>query len=75
MEGEVHAGVPKGSVSLPSIRSSCSRAPGPCHKLAASVQWLTWVPQMKRTDDSPKPCVLMALMAAAATSGWLDSPK
>lgn len=36
---------------------------------------LACVPQMKRTLLRPKPCVLMASTAAAATAGWLDRPR
>ena len=33
------------------------------------------VPQMKRTEDSPKPCVRSASAAASITAGSLDSPR
>jgi hypothetical protein len=36
---------------------------------ASSSLWMSWVPQMKRTEDMPKPCVSMALWAAAITFG------
>ena len=37
--------------------------------------WISWVPQMKRTDASPKPHSSIAACAAAITSGWSASPR
>ena len=37
--------------------------------------WISCVPQMKRTDASPKPHSSIAACAAAITSGWSASPR
>ncbi len=43
--------------------------------VCSSSLWASWVPQMNRTLDSPKPWVSMARLAAAITSGWEESPR
>ena len=42
---------------------------------ASSCLWMSWVPQMKRTELMPNPRSSKARWAAATTSGWLLSPR
>ena len=37
--------------------------------------WGSWVPQMNRTDDMPKPYRSSASRAASISRGWLASPR
>ena len=41
----------------------------------SSSVWMAWVPQMKRTLESPYPRSSSALWAAAITSGWEERPR
>jgi hypothetical protein len=40
-----------------------------------SCVWISWVPQMNRTDASPKPQRSSASCAAASTVGWSARPR
>ncbi|SVK46724.1 Uncharacterised protein [Acinetobacter baumannii] len=41
----------------------------------SSCLWLSWVPQMKRTDAMPKPWLSIPDLAAAISAGWLARPR
>ena len=42
---------------------------------SSNVLWISCVPQIKRTDDIPNPCVSIASLAACITFGCEDNPK
>ncbi len=37
--------------------------------------WMSWVPQMNRTEDRPNPCVSSVCLAACTRRGWFDKPR
>ncbi len=52
-----------------------SSVPRKSASLRSSCLWMSWVPQMNRTDAIPKPRSSSARFAAAITSGWSASPR
>ncbi len=42
---------------------------------ASSVRWRSWVPQMKRTEDIPKPWLSRPALAAAISAGASARPR
>ncbi|MNR44504.1 hypothetical protein D3C85_1632550 [compost metagenome] len=41
----------------------------------SSCLWLSWVPQIKRTEAMPKPWLSIPALAAAIIAGWLARPR
>jgi hypothetical protein len=41
----------------------------------SSSRWVSWVPQMNRTEAMPKPWLSRAPLAAAISSSWFASPR
>ena len=41
----------------------------------SSSLWISWVPQMKRTEDMPKPRSSRLRRAASTTAGSSESPR
>ena len=52
-----------------------SSVPRNSDSAASSRLWISWVPQMKRTDASPYPHSSSAALAAATTRGSSASPR
>ena len=52
-----------------------SSVPWKAEMLASSCLWMSWVPQMNRTELRPKPCVASVSCAALTSAGWFDRPR